>query len=203
MAGNESEVKSSLGAVLTWAGGIAGSVIAAVLIYHFTQAPKPVPPPTYPQFGLTGLVTDGSSRQPIANAIVTASFENNIKSYTTDGSGAYAFTMDGAKNGPDVVTVDVVANGYNFFRASNLEIDPGDNYAGFPLISNAPVAVAPTPAPAATGNTAAAQPPAAGPTGTTGVAVHPAFNPGLVVMRVPPKNFVRPGISTYMALKKQ
>jgi hypothetical protein len=100
MAVDESKVKSSLGAVLTWAGGIASAVIAAVLIYHFTQVKPPVPPPTYPQFGLTGLITDSTTKQPIANAIVTASFENNIKSYTTDGSGAYAFTMDGAKGWP-------------------------------------------------------------------------------------------------------
>jgi hypothetical protein len=201
MAADESKVKSSVGAVLTWAGGIAGSVIAAVLIYHFTQAPKPVPPPTYPQFGLTGLITDSATKQPIANAIVTANFEDSIKSYTTDGSGAYAFTMDGAKDGPDVVTVDVVANGYSFFRASNLEIMPGDNYAGFPLSSNAPAAV--VAAPAATGSTTGAQPPAAtGSTGTTGVAIHPVVNP-IFVERVMPKNFIRPGISTYIALKKK
>ena len=195
MADNESNVKSSLGAVLTLAAGIAGSVIAAVLIWHFTQTPKPV---VYPQFGLTGLVTDSVSRQPIANAIVTADFENNIKSYTTDGSGAYAFTMDGAKDGPDVVTVDVVADGYNFFRASDLSVDPGDNYAGFPLTSNAPVAAAaPTGAPAATGGTAVVPPAAAGTTGSLGAAMHPP-----IVVRVMPLNFVRPGVSTYIGSKK-
>ena len=202
MAVDESKVKSSLGAVLTWAGGIAGSVIAAVLIWHFTQVKPPAPPPPYPQFGLTGLITDSTTKQPIANAIVTASFENNIKSYTTDGSGAYAFTMDGAKDGPDVVTVDVVANGYSFYRASDLPVMPGDNYAGFPLISNAAPAAAPTPAPAATGGAGAVQPPAAGASGSSGAAVHPVITP-IIVQRVMPKNFIRPGISTYIGLKKQ
>jgi hypothetical protein len=185
---------SKLGAVMTWIAGIAGSVIAAVIIYHLTQPPKPVPTPTYPQYGLTGLVTDSATKQPIAHAIVTASFEGNVKDYTTDGSGEYLFTMDGAKYGPDVVTVDVVADGYAFFRASDLSITPGNNYAGFPLVSNAPAVAAVTPTPAGNGGTAVT------PAGNTGGAT--IVNPNFAVQRVQPQNFVRPGISAYIPLKK-
>ena len=188
---------SKLGAVMTWIAGIAGTVIAAVLIYHLTQPPKPVPTPTYPQYGLTGLVTDSATKQPIANAIVTASFEGSVKSSTTDGAGAYSFAMDGAKFGGDVVTVDVVANGYTFLRVTDLPVSPGDNYAGFPLVSNAPAVAAVTPTPTGTGGTVVTP---ATPAGNAGAAA--MVNPNFVVQRVQPKNFVRPGISTYIPMKK-
>ncbi len=189
---------SKFGPVMTWIAGIAGSVIAAVVIFYLTRPAPPPPPPTYPQYGLTGLVTDSATKQPIAHAIVTASFEGSVKNYTTDTSGAYAFTMDGAKYGSDVVTVDVVADGYAFFRASDLSITPGDNYAGFPLVSNASAAVAATPTPTGTGGTVSTP---ATPAGNPGGAA--MVNPNFVVQRVQPKNFIRPGISTFIPIKKQ
>jgi hypothetical protein len=77
------------GAVLIWLGGIAATVIAGVLLYHFTQ-----PPPPVTQVGLNGFVQEVASQKPVVNAIVTVDLGPKLASQPTDSQGRYAFIMD-------------------------------------------------------------------------------------------------------------
>lgn len=134
--------QSNLGAVLTWAGGIAATVIAGVLVYHFTQ--PPAPPPTT-QVGINGFVEDDVTQKPVANAIVTANLGAKLASQPTDSEGRYAFIMDSTVPPAQSINVDVLAGGYQHYTAT-IALTGADTFAGVPLQPvSAPAAAAPSP----------------------------------------------------------
>jgi hypothetical protein len=110
-------------------GGIAGAVIAGVLVYYFTRpAPAPPPPAPLPQVGLNGYVADVVSKKPIANALVTADLGPKLATQNTDSEGRYSFVMDSIANQAQSASVDVLANGYTRFTTT-VSLNPGDNFA--------------------------------------------------------------------------
>jgi hypothetical protein len=107
-------------------GGVAGAVIAGLLVYYFTR-PGPAPPPP-PQVGLNGYVADVVSRKPIANALVTADLGPKLATQNTDSEGRYSFVMDNVANQTKSVSVDVLADGYARYTTT-VRVRPGDNFA--------------------------------------------------------------------------
>jgi hypothetical protein len=150
---------SKLGAVLTWAGGIAATVIAGVLLYYFTgqksqqQQPPPqqpaqfvaVAPPPPPQVGLDGFVLDVVSQKPIVDAIVTADLGNKLASQPTDNEGRYAFIMDSTTPPAQSISIDVLAGGYVHYTNTVAIAPTGITFAGVQLQPNAPPAAASLP----------------------------------------------------------
>jgi hypothetical protein len=132
--------QSNLGAVLTWAGGIAATVIASVAIYYFT---RPAPPPPTTQVGINGFVEDDVTQKPVANALVTANLGAKLASQPTDSEGRYAFIMDSTVPPAQSINVDVLAGGYQHYTAT-ISLTGADTFAGVPL---QPVS-APVPPPA-------------------------------------------------------
>jgi hypothetical protein len=133
MPDNESNVK----AVLTWAGGIAATVIASVAIYYFTRPPAP---PATTQVGINGFVEDNITQKPVPNAIVTANLGPKLASQTTDSEGRYAFIMDSTLPPAQSINVDVLAGGYAHYSAT-VNLTGADTFAGVPLQpASAPVA---------------------------------------------------------------
>ena len=122
MADSESKFWTFLKGV----GGVAGAVIAGVLVYYFTQSkPAPAPAPT-PQIGLNGFVANVVSQRAIPDALVTIYLGERLATQKTDSEGRYSFVMDAASN--DSVTVDVLAGGYQHY-VDTLSLRPGDNFA--------------------------------------------------------------------------
>ncbi|MGA8938224.1 MAG: hypothetical protein WB439_03585 [Acidobacteriaceae bacterium] len=120
------------GAFLSWVGGIAATVIAGVLIYHFTAA-KPTPPPTpATQIGLNGFVEDSVTQKPIVDAIVTANLGAKLASQPTDSEGRYAFIMDSTTPPAQSINVDVLSGGYEHYAAT-VPLTGGDTFAGLQL----------------------------------------------------------------------
>jgi hypothetical protein len=128
------------GALLSWAGGIAATVIAGVLIYHFTTPPAPPATPPPAQVGLNGFVEDDASQKPVVDAIVTADLGTTLASQPTDSEGRYAFIMDSTTPPAQSISIDVLAGGYEHYTAT-VPITSGNNFAGIQL--------QPTPVPAA------------------------------------------------------
>jgi hypothetical protein len=140
------------GALLTWAGGIAATVIASVLIYYFTRPPAPIPTT---QVGLDGFVADDVSQKPIANAMVTANLGSTVATQTTDSEGRYSFIMTTtAPTTGESINVDVLAGGYAHYTAAVPIASTGDTFAELPITSTA-IAAPPPPLP---GQPAAAAP---------------------------------------------
>ena len=130
------------GALLSWIGGIAATVIAGVLVYHFTTPPAPTPAPPSTQVGLNGFVEDDVTKKPVVDAIVTADLGTTLASQPTDSEGRYAFIMDSTTPPAQSINVDVLAGGYEHYTAT-IPLTGGDTFAGIQL---QPVAapVAPT-----------------------------------------------------------
>jgi uncharacterized membrane protein YeaQ/YmgE (transglycosylase-associated protein family) len=126
---------SKLGALLTWVGGIVGTVIAGVLVYHFTIPQPPV------QVGLNGFVENVVTQQPVVGALVTADLGSQLASQPTDYQGRYAFIMNTTKPPAQTINVDVLIRGYQRYTAT-VRLTGGDTFAGIAL---QPVAVTPAP----------------------------------------------------------
>lgn len=132
------------GALLSWVGGIAATVIAGVLIYHFTTPPPPPTPPAPTQVGLNGFVEDDVSQKPVVDAIVTADLGTTLASQPTDSEGRYAFIMNSTTPPAQSINVDVLAGGYVHYTAT-VSITSGNNFAGIPLQPLPPPVAAPQP----------------------------------------------------------
>lgn len=120
------------GALLSWIGGIAATVIAGVLVYHFTTPPTPKPtlPPT--QVGLNGFVEDDVTQKPVVDAIVTADLGAQLASQPTDSEGRYAFIINSTTPPSRSINVDVLAGGYEHYTAT-VALTGGDTFAGIQL----------------------------------------------------------------------
>jgi hypothetical protein len=139
----DSSTKS--GAFLTWAGGIAATVIASVAIYYFTRPiPTPPPPPTT-QVGLGGFVVDVVTQKPIFDAIVTADVGNKLGSQHTDNEGRYAFSVDSTTPPAQSINIDVLAGGYAHYTNTVPIASTGITFAGIPLQPDAAPVAAPQP----------------------------------------------------------
>jgi hypothetical protein len=144
---------SKTGALLTWAGGIAATVIASVMIYHFTN------PPVIPtvQVGIDGFVADAISQKPITNAIVNANLGSTFASQPTDNEGRYSFIINTTTPAPGgSINVDVLAGGYAHYTAAVPIAAAGDTFAELSIVPTAAqIPVAAPPAQPAPGNPAA------------------------------------------------
>ena len=140
MAGNQTKS----GALLSWAGGIAATVIAGVLVYHFTTPPSPTPAPPPTQVGLNGFVEDDVSQKPVVDAIVTADLGTTLASQPTDSEGRYAFIMNSTTPPAQSINIDVLAGGYEHYTAT-VPITSGNNFAGIELQPIPASVVAPQP----------------------------------------------------------
>jgi hypothetical protein len=141
MADTQSNVK----AVVTWAGGIAATVIASVLIYHFNQ-PTPTPPPPPPtQVGLGGFVLDLATQKPVVDAMVTADLGNKFGSQPTDSEGRYLFFIDSTTPPAQSINIDVLAGGYVHYTNTVPIASTGITFAGIQLQSDAAPVAAPQP----------------------------------------------------------
>ena len=188
----DTEDKSS--AFLKWIGGIAASVITAVLIYHFTQTtPPPPPPPTVAPTAVNGIVADSTTHELISNALVTVALGPNSVHQATDALGRYSVVLASTSPDPNMGNVDVEAPGHVSYSNTVL-LRPGDNYAeitidAVPLPAPAAPAGAPPPV-AAPAPAPAAQGPAAG-----------GMNPALIahariVLKAPPPGYTK-ALTTY------
>lgn len=87
---------------LGWLGGIAATVIAGVLIYHFTT---PTPPP--PEIAFEGMVIDGEQNAPVQNAMVSFEINDSANSAAyhdlTDEHGSYGIKLAGLSKSSNVV----------------------------------------------------------------------------------------------------
>jgi len=135
---------TKFGALLTWAGGIAATVIAGVLVYHFTTPPPPTPPPPAAQVGLNGFVEDDVTQKPVVDAIVTADLGAKLASQPTDSEGRYAFIMDSTTPPAQSINVDVLAGGYQHYTAT-VPLTGGDTFAGIQLQPIPPPVAPPQP----------------------------------------------------------
>ena len=106
------------GALLSWIGGIAATVIAGVLVYHFTIPPTPTPPPPSTQVGLNGFVEDDVTQKPVVDAIVTADLGAQLASQPTDSQGRYAFIMNSTTPPAQSINIDVLVAGYERYTAT-------------------------------------------------------------------------------------
>ncbi len=191
----DSENKSS--GFLKAVGGIAGSVITAVLIYYLTRpaAPKPVIEPT----ALNGFVADAVSHQLVRNASVTVALGQNSAHQLTDAMGRYSVVLASTGPNANMGSVDIQAPGYVAY-SNTVALRPGDNFAeividAIPLASATtpapPPAVAPQPAPAdtsvSTGPVAAVPP------------QHVAIKRAQIILRQPPPNYVK-AMTTYAGI---
>jgi hypothetical protein len=188
MAVDEGKVKSSIGAVLTWAGGIASAVITAVLIYHFTQ-PTPTPPVTPPAqaispVALNGVVADATTHTLIGSATVIVTLGPNTVQQVTDPLGRYSVVLAPVGADANMGNVKVAAPGYVAY-SNSVALQPGDNYAE--------IAIDPVP------------PPAPSPTPGSPVKVQPiqVLPPAAIVLKRPPPNYVKSAETAFAGLKKK
>lgn len=126
---------SMFSGLIKWVGGIAASVIAAVLIYHFTH-PTPPPPPV-PSVEIYGVVADAASHALIANAMVVLSLGSGSVSQQTDSLGKYNMVLESAGTGPVMGDVKITAAGYQPYNNS-VTLQPGSNFAEITLQSEQP-----------------------------------------------------------------
>jgi hypothetical protein len=167
-----SESSSVLSGFIKWAGGIAASVIAAVLIYHFTR-----PPPTPIQsVDFYGVVADAASHALISNARVVVSLGTNSVSQQTDSLGKYNLVLMPASSGEVMGDIKISASGYQEY-SNSVPLRPGGNFAEITLQS--------VHSPAAPAAVAAASGPTAG-------SLHIPLHVAGIVLRQPPPNFKRP-----------
>jgi hypothetical protein len=182
-----------------WVGGIAASVITAVLIYHFTQpTPPPPPPPSVAPTAVNGIVADSTSHELIRNALVTVALGPNSAHQATDALGRYSVVLASTSPDPNMGNVDVQAPGHLAYSNTVL-LRPGDNYAEITIDAVPPpppdtAAGAPVPAPAAPTPTPAATP--TQPTPGIG-AVSPALAArARIVVKAPPPGYTK-AMTTY------
>jgi hypothetical protein len=198
------DTENSSSSFFKWVGGIAASVITAVLIYHFTNPPQPPPPPpTVAPTAVNGIVADSTSHELIRNAVVTVALGPNSAHQATDALGRYSVVLASTSADPNMGNVDVQAPGHLAYSNTVL-LRPGDNYAEITIDAVPPtpptVAAAPAGAPAPV----AAPTPAASPTLPPATAPTPGaggMNPALVarariVLKAPPPGYTK-AITTY------
>jgi hypothetical protein len=189
----DTEDKSS--AFLKWIGGIAASVITAVLIYHFTEpTPPPPPPPSVAPTAVNGIVADSATHELIRNALVTVALGPNSAHQATDALGRYSVVLASTSPDPNMGNVDVEAPGHLAYSNTVL-LRPGDNYAEITIDAVPPP---PAGAPAATPTPDTAPTPAATPAQPNpGVAINPALIAhGRIVLKAPPPGYTK-AITTY------
>lgn len=191
------DTENSSSSFFKWVGGIAASVITAVLIYHFTTPPQPPPPtPTVAPTAVNGIVADSTSHELIRNALVTVALGPNSAHQETDALGRYSVVLASTSPDPNMGNVDVQAPGHLTYSNTVL-LRPGDNYAEITIDAvppPAPAAPAGAPAPVA-----APTPAAAAPTQQTPgpVAVSPArIARAQIIVKAPPPGYTR-GTTTY------
>jgi hypothetical protein len=188
------DTENSSSSFFKWVGGIAASVITAVLIYHFTNPPQPPPPPpTVAPTAVNGIVADSTSHELIRNAVVTVALGPNSAHQATDALGRYSVVLASTSPDPNMGNVDVQAPGHLAYSNTVL-LRPGDNYAEITIDADpppAPAAPAGAPAPVAAPAAAPTQP-APGP-----VAVNPALIAhARIVLKAPPPGYTK-AITTY------
>jgi hypothetical protein len=171
--------------LLKWIGGIAASVITAVLIYYLTR-PTPTPPVIEPT-ALNGVVADSVSHQLIPNASVTVALGQNSAHQSTDELGRYSVVL--ASIGPDanMGSVDIQAQGYVTYT-NTVALRPGDNYAEITIDAVPPrVSVAVPPAqPASPSQHGKPTGPAAA------IPAHPALVPhAQILLKAPPPGYTK------------
>jgi len=190
----DTEDKSS--AFLKWIGGIAASVITAVLIYHFTQTtPPPPPPPTVAPTAVNGIVADSTTHELIRNALVTVALGPNSAHQATDALGRYSVVLASTSPDPNMGNVDVEAPGHLTYTNTVL-LRPGDNYAEI-TIDAVPPPPAPTPSGAPTPAPAAAPAPAPAAQGPAIGGMKPALIAhAQIVLKAPPPGYAK-AITTY------
>jgi hypothetical protein len=191
------DTENTSSAFLKWIGGIAASVITAVLIYHFTQTtPPPPPPPSVEATAVNGIVADSVTHELIRNALVTVALGPNSAHQATDALGRYSVVLASTSPDPNMGNVDVQAPGHLAYSNTVL-LRPGDNYAEITIDAvppPAPAAPAGAPAPVA-----APTPAAAAPTQQTPgpAAVNPArIARAQIVLKAPPPGYTK-AITTY------
>lgn len=128
---------------LGWAAGIAGTVIASVLIYHFTT---PAPPVTF-----EGMVINGAVNAPLQGAMVSfeiADTPGGPYHDFTDEHGSYRLGFNGLKNRSRAV-IRAEANGFQPSRPLALASLTSDNRADF-VLHPIPAHTGPGPTPSPT-----------------------------------------------------
>ena len=190
MADTENKSSGFLKAI----GGIAASVVTAVLIYYLTR-PAP-PPPLKPVIAPTefnGFVADSASHQLVRNASVTVALGQNSAHQLTDALGRYSVVL--ASIGPDanMGSVDIQAPGYVAY-SNTVALRPGDNFAeitidAIPPTPASPPIAAPQPQPALPGRILQGITPASPPQ-------HAAIPRAQIILRQPPPNYVK-AMTTY------
>jgi hypothetical protein len=176
----ETENKSS--AFLKWIGGIAASVITAVLVYYLT---RPAPPPTPPvaQTEMDGYVADSVSQKLVRNASVTVRLGQNSVHQLTDQSGRYSVVLASTGSEPNMGSVDVRASGYADY-SNTVPLRPGENFAEI-LIDEIPPssAAAPPREPTLGGSPAGARP--------EPPLERPAVARAQIIFKAPPSNWTK------------
>jgi hypothetical protein len=124
---------SPISKFLRWAGGIVGTVIASVLIYHFTT-PKPAPLPA-PPITFEGMVINGAVNAPLQGAMV--SFEitdapGGPYHDFSDEHGSYRIDFAGLKTTSSAV-LRAQANGFQPSQQVSLASIATNNRADFVL----------------------------------------------------------------------
>jgi hypothetical protein len=184
LAADEGKVKSGIGAILSWAGGIASAVITAVLIYHFTQPAPPVTPPapTIAPVALNGVVANSATHTLIGSANVTVTLGPNTVQQLTDPLGRYSVVLVPVGADANMGNVKIAAPGYVDY-SNSVELQPGNNYAE--------IAINPVPPPSPTpGSPVAVQP----------VQLVPHAG---IVLKKPPANYVKSSETAFAGLKKK
>jgi len=110
-------------------GGVASTVIAAVLIYYFTR-PTPVTPPP-PTLSVEGLVTNETTHDPVANASVTVSIGSNSVQQNTDTEGRYSVVLNGTTTA-NMGTIAIQAAGYDPY-SNTVALTTGENFTEIPI----------------------------------------------------------------------
>jgi hypothetical protein len=174
-AASTSPSTSPLSGFLKWVGGIAASVITAVLIYYLTRPAPPPPPPQSMEF--YGVVADAVSHALIPNAMVVLALGSNSISQQTDALGKYTLVLESAGPGAVMGNVKISAAGYMPY-SNTVPLQPGNNFAEITLQT-----VTPSAAP-----TAPAQPgvPGEGVAAPSRIPVHAG-----ITLRPPPRDFVK------------
>jgi len=182
LAADEGKVKSGIGAILSWAGGIASAVITAVLIYHFTQPAPPVTPPaaTIAPVALNGVVANSATHMLIGSANVTVTLGPNTVQQLTDPLGRYSVVLAPVGADANMGNVKIAAPGYVEY-SNSVALQPGNNYAE--------IAIDPVPPPSAPAPVA----------GTTPAAAPHAS----IVLKKPPPDYVKSAETAIAGLKKK
>jgi len=116
-------------ALLKGIGGVAGTVIAAVIIYFITR-PTP-PPPTTPTVSFEGLVSNETTHDPVANASVTVTIGPNSVQQNTDMEGRYSVVLNGSSTA-NMGAIAIQAAGYDPY-SNTVALTTGENFTEIPI----------------------------------------------------------------------